>query len=101
RNNEHLFRTWSDDEGQSWQPPVELTEVLTSFDFAWTRVGSGPGHAIQLQSGRLLAPIWINEKIGAQYRSAAIYSDDRGETWLACGLVGPEVADTNECTAAQ
>ena len=44
-------------------------------------------------------PIWLNEKIRVNYRAAVIYSDDHGATWHAGGLVGSEIADTNECMA--
>ncbi len=97
RNNQRSFYTRSDDDGLTFAPPVEITEVLRSFDFPWTRVGSGPGHGIQLKSGRLLVPVWLNERIRYNYRSGAIYSDDGGKSWEAGGLAGPEAEDSNEC----
>jgi len=100
-NNERAFRTSSRDDGVTWSEPREITEVLGGFDFPWTRVGTGTGHGLQLASGRLLVPIWLNERIRYNYRSAAIYSNDNGATWRAGGLVGPEVADTNECMAVE
>jgi sialidase-1 len=101
RNNERVFYTSSNDNGNAWSTPIEITNVLDGFDFPWTRVGTGPGHGLQLSSGRLIVPVWLNERIGYNYRSSAIYSDDGGATWRAGGLVGPEVADTNECMAAE
>lgn len=47
------------------------------------------------------SPFGLNERTGQNYRSAVIYSDDDGASWHAGGLVGPEVADTNECMAAE
>lgn len=101
RNNARVFHTSSDDDGLTWSEPREITEALNGFDFPWTRVGTGPGHGLQLSGGRLLAPIWLNERIRVNYRSAALYSDDHGETWKAGGLVGPDVPDTNECMAVE
>ncbi len=101
RNNERVFHTMSTDDGNTWSAPREITEALHAFDFPWTRVGTGPGHGIQLKSGRLMVPLWLNERIRYNYRSAVLYSGDHGETWYAGGLVGPEVPDTNECMAAQ
>jgi sialidase-1 len=101
RNNERIFYTSSDDDGNAWAAPIEITNVLEDFDFPWTRVGTGPGHGLQLSSGRLIVPVWLNERIGYNYRSSVIYSDDGGATWHAGGLVGPEVADTNECMAVE
>jgi sialidase-1 len=95
RNNQRLFATQSKDDGQTWATPVEISEILRGFDFPLTRLGSGPGHGIQLRS--LLAPIWLNEKIKVNYRSAVIYSDDSGKIWKAGGLVPPDSKDANEC----
>jgi len=99
RNNQRVFYTSSQDDGNTWAEPREITEAFRGFNFPWTRVGTGPGHGLRLKSGRLLAPIWLNERIRFNYRSAVVYSDDNGATWLAGGLVGPEVPDTNECMA--
>jgi sialidase-1 len=48
-----------------------------------------------------LVPIWLNERIRLNYRSAVLYSDNRGRTWHAGGIVGPEIPDTNECMAVE
>lgn len=101
RNNQRIFHTTSKDDGKTFAPPVEITEVLRSFQFPWKRLGAAPGHGIQLQSGRLLVPVWLNERIRYNYRSAAICSDDRGGTWKVAGIVGPEIPDTNECMAVE
>ena len=39
-----------------------------------------PGAA---QSSTTDVPIWLNERTNCNYRSAAIFSDDGGETWSA------------------
>jgi sialidase-1 len=48
-----------------------------------------------------LVPIWLNERIRFNYRSAVIYSDDGGQSWHAGGIVGLDVPDTNECMAVE
>ena len=101
RNNQRLFYTRSTDDGRTFLPPVEITEILRGFDFPWTRLGAGPGHGIQLKKGRLLAPLWLNEKIHYNYRSGAVYSDDNGRSWKAGGLVPPAAGDANECMLYQ
>jgi sialidase-1 len=98
RNNARVFATSSRDGGATWSQAVEITESLRTFPFPWARVGIGPGHAIQLRSGRLLVPVWLNDRIRGNYRSAALYSDDGGKSWHAGGTV-PAVTATNanEC----
>jgi sialidase-1 len=76
---------------------VEWTETFRAFDFGWKRIGAGPCHAIQLRSGRLLVPVWLNDEIRKNYRSGAVFSDDGGKTWRAGGLVPPVIEGANEC----
>lgn len=50
----------------------------------WKVLATGPGHGIQVKSGRLLVPVWIS--LGTlnghgDSRVATIYSDDAGKTW--------------------
>ncbi len=103
RNNQRAFHTTSTDDGATWSPPTEITRVIQGAAFRWARLGSGPGHGIQLQrgprKGRLLMPVWLNERKGRSYRAAVVHSDDGGRTWHTGGVVGPEVKDTNECMA--
>lgn len=97
RNNQRVFTVRSKDDGKSWSDPIELTEAFKAFEFPWKRIGAGPGHAIQLRSGRLLVPVWLNDEIRKNYRSAAVYSDDNGKTWKAGGIVPPSIEGANEC----
>ena len=101
RNNARAFYTRSTDDGVTWAPPREITDALEGFGFPRTRHGTGPGHGIQLEvgphKGRLVVPLWLNERKGRNYRSAALYSDDGGRTWRAGGMVSPKFRDANEC----
>lgn len=97
RNNQRVFTVQSRDDGKSWSDPIELTDTFKSFEFPWKRFGAGPGHAIQLRSGRLLVPVWLNDEIRKNYRAAAVYSDDNGKTWKAGGIVPPSIEGANEC----
>jgi sialidase-1 len=97
RNNQRLFVVASRDQGATWSVPVEISDALRAIGFPWTRIGAGPGHAIQLRGGRLLVPVWLNDKIRQNYRSAAVYSDDAGKTWHAGGIVPPVQPNFNEC----
>lgn len=101
RNNQAAFVMKSTDDGKTFSKPVEITESLRPFRFPFRRIGTGPVHGIQMASGRLVAPLWINDKIGREYRSAVAYSDDGGTTWEAGGIVPPEVRGLNECSVVE
>lgn len=101
RNNRQAFYTKTSDDGRTFCPPREITEALRPFPFPFTRLGTGPVHGIQTAAGRLLAPLWLNDKIGQNYRSGVAYSDDGGATWKAGGLVPADGLGLNECTVAE
>ena len=89
KNNQRVFATRSSDDGVSWTPPTEITHEVK--DPAWSYIGAGPGHGIQLASGRLLVPGWGDTSPGPKtWRPAnwgkvqfsyVMYSDDHGRTW--------------------
>ncbi len=80
------FYIRSDDDGITWSAPVEITSAFDRFrsELDWQAIATGPGHALELQSGRLVAPFWMAtyEKQAALRRAAGVVcSDDRGRTW--------------------
>lgn len=87
-NYARCFSMRSTDDGLTWSSPEEITAVFEPFrkDYDWTVIAMGPGHGVQLPSGRLVVPIWLAYgKDGAHSPSAAatIYSDDHGKSWHA------------------
>ena len=98
RNNDRVFVTKSEDDGRSWSKPREITADVKRP--GWTWYATGPGHAVQLKSGRLLIPCDHREsgEPTGNSHSHVIYSDDQGATWR---LGGSAVLKTNECTAVQ
>ena len=58
---ERVFYMVSSDEGATFSEPRDVTDALASLrgEFPWTVVALGPGHAIQMSSGRLLVPVWL------------------------------------------
>jgi len=84
------------DEGINWSVPKEITYVFDRFkkEYNWKVLAPGPGHGIQLKSGRLLVPVWLcipdRSKPGGDHRPscvATIYSDDHGKNWKRGAIV--------------
>jgi len=68
-----VYMTYSDDDGATWEDPIDMTSTLLPPGFTWDAMG--PGIGIQTKHGphpgRLIIP--------ASRRN--IYSDDHGATW--------------------
>ena len=82
------FYVVSEDDGVSWSDPLGITYAMENLrgELDWQVIASGPGHAIQLENGRLVVPFWMaTYEEDAPLRKAAcvIYSDDNGESWIA------------------
>ncbi len=95
-NYARVFRMRSNDDGLTFSQPVEITADLEPLRqrYPWRVIATGPGHGIQLATGRLVVPIWMSSgetgefgagKLGHRPSDvASIYSDDHGLTWR-CG----------------
>jgi sialidase-1 len=72
----------SDDEGLTWEGPVDMNPGMKEEWMAF--LGAGPGTGIQLtegdKAGRLVFPVYFTNENSSQ-ASAVIYSDDHGATW--------------------
>jgi sialidase-1 len=72
----------SDDDGQTWSKPVDVTATTKRPQRA-TTVASGPGIGIQLSrgahKGRIIIP--FNEGPFWLWQNFAVYSDDGGKSW--------------------
>ena len=108
KDNQQIFTTISADEGQTWSEPSDIT--TQAKDPAWSFVGTGPCHGIQLSTGRLLAPCWSDESPGPRtwapnpnwgkiQSSYALYSDDHGRTWHHSANITQDASD--ECAAVE
>ncbi len=105
-NYARAFVMHSDDGGIHWTAPREITDVFEAFRsrYDWGVIAIGPGHGIQLSSGRLLVPIWLSESKTHAHRpnrAAVIYSDDHGESWQAGGMVPDKIPNCNETEAVE
>ena len=101
-NYRRIFRIHSDDDGESWSAPVEITEAVAEVPHSV--VALGPGHGIVTLDGTMVVSVWFaqNEDPKAHHPSfvSFFYSQD-GENWQVGeqlhihGLVNP-----SECALA-
>ena len=81
------FYLRSDDDGQTFSPPVEITATFDKFrpEYDWKVLATGPAHGLQLQNGRLVVPVWLSLGTGGHAHrpsvTTTIVSDDHGKTW--------------------
>ena len=96
-----MFLTHSTDDGKSWAKPVEITQDVKKPEWGW--YATGPGHGIQLTSGRLVIPCdcrvrEVEGEIVKQGHSLVFFSDDHGKTWKLGGVTERGV---NECEVVE
>ncbi|KAG8522792.1 Sialidase-3 [Galemys pyrenaicus] len=110
RNAARLGFICSQDFGYSWSEVRDLTEEAIGPEVKhWATFAVGPGHGIQLQSGRLVIPSYayyipywsVCCRLPCRVRphSLMIYSDDLGATWHHGRLIKSTV--TVECEVAE
>jgi len=113
RDYAKAYYVQSRDDGKTWSRAVDITYAFDAFkpEYDWKVLAPGPGHAIQLQNGRLLVPVWLSDPDKVVPRRshgpscvATIYSDDLGKTWKRGDIVAnnsPELKSPNETMAVQ
>ncbi len=107
-NYAQCFSMRSSDDGLTWSQPTEITKSLEPFrkSYDWKVIATGPGHGVQLASGRLVVPIWLAYGSTGDHKpsaAATIYSDDHGLTWQAGEIAVPnqgQYGNPNETTIA-
>ena len=113
RDYARAYYVQSKDDGKTWSKPNDITYAFDEFkpEYDWKVLAPGPGHAIQLKSGRLLAPVWLSDPEKLVPRRghgpscvATIYSDDLGKTWKRGSIVAnnsPQLKSPNESMVVQ
>ncbi|MFC8196079.1 exo-alpha-sialidase [Streptomyces sp. NPDC057298] len=105
-------RVWichSDDDGQTWSGPREITGQTKKP--AWRWYATTPGHALRLTGGRIvvpanhsLPPAGVDNGTEGKYNGGhCLLSDDHGESWTI-GYVDDNTdgyVNVNETTAAE
>ncbi|KAL7851566.1 hypothetical protein AOLI_G00219220 [Acnodon oligacanthus] len=91
KNVTRLCYVFSDDHGETWSPAIDLTQkVIGDTIKEWATFALGPGHGIQLKSGRLLIPAYayhidckecFNKVCTNTPHSFCFHSDTHGRVW--------------------
>jgi sialidase-1 len=101
KNSREVYQLVSDDDGNTWSKPKNITATTKLKD--WTWYATGPVHGIQLKKGankgRLLIACDHIEADSKKYYSHVIYSDDHGKSWNLGGRTPRD--EVNECTIVE
>ncbi len=85
KNVLHAVVMHSDDHGQTWSNPRDITVDITADPTTWASRFATSGEGIQLRygtlRGRLLQQYAV--RIGAETKALTVYCDDHGQTWQA------------------
>ncbi|XP_062987594.1 sialidase-4 [Elgaria multicarinata webbii] len=91
QNAARLCYVTSSDQGISWSHVTDLTQEVIGMSIKdWATFALGPGHGIQLKSGRLLLPAYsyyidCRECFGKLCKTTphafTFFSDDHGQSW--------------------
>ena len=90
-----LMMVYSDDDGQTWSTPVNITRQVK--EASWHFLLQGPGRGITMKDGTLVFPIQFidSERIP---HAGIMYSRDRGESWH---ITSPARSNTTEAQVAE
>ncbi|KAJ7320664.1 hypothetical protein JRQ81_020175 [Phrynocephalus forsythii] len=110
RNAVRLCYISSQDGGHTWSPATDLTEQVIEENLrSWATFAVGPGHGVQLSSGRLVVPAYAYHIHRRCFPCVAFccttphcftfYSDDGGQSWARGQLL--ETLRATECQVSE
>lgn len=97
-----FIMVYSDDDGETWSAPINITRQIKKYD--WRMTFQGPGRGITMKDGTLVIPMQRQEgeekNMHSLYplNSGIAYSTDHGETWRTHNFAYPI---TSECAVAE
>ncbi|KAM9247853.1 LOW QUALITY PROTEIN: sialidase-3 [Leptosomus discolor] len=106
-----LCYSTSADGGRGWTPLRDVTDEAVGADLPrWATFAVGPGHGVQLRSGRLVVPAYayyVRRRLCGgvplpcctRQHALVFYSDDGGRSWRKGALLGG--GPTGECQVAE
>ncbi|KAA3611427.1 MAG: hypothetical protein DWQ01_04875 [Planctomycetota bacterium] len=95
RDSFHNYLVYSDDDGQSWSKPINITREIKDPD--WKSTWFSPGAGLVSKQGRMFLPFSAADENSKVFTFAAA-SDDGGKNWRR---IGPMGANTNESMIVQ
>lgn len=90
-----LVITKSTDNGETWTPPINITNNIQGRDLSWRLLFNGPGCGIQLRDGTLAFAAQYRESKGSPH-SCFIFSKDHGLSWTISPAAIPTDPPTSE-----
>lgn len=90
---------FSDDDGESWDEPLDITDNV--IDPAGNSTLIGPSHGIQLSDGALLVPAMHRRTGDGKRGGHLLRSDDSGQSWSIFASETQSPVNVNESTAAE
>ncbi len=104
RGERKVWYVASEDQGQTWSDPVEITNQTKKKN--WRAYANTPGHALQFQEGQYKGRIYIaaNHSQGdpcddfSDYKAHGFYTDDHGKTFHISETVWTPGGNENTAT---
>ncbi len=103
-NYKRVFHIFSDNYGETWSEPKEITEIFD--DYYWSCVAVGPGHGLSQSNGKLFANVWLAFNQADMFSHhpsvcGVICSDDHGKTWYLANVFENSLKDASEAALAE